>query len=397
MIKKLVRICIKNSEDVKNQKVREKYGVFGGILGIVCNVFLFIIKLINGIFLHSIAVMSDAFNNLSDTFSSIISIISAKLSTKKPDKEHPYGHGRMEYIATLIVSFIILLVGFQLFLTSGEKIYNGLFKNQFEALNFSWISITILSCSLLVKLWMFSYNRYLGNKINSSILLATATDSLSDVLTSSVVILSTIVGFLWLKDYYYILDGIMGIIVAVIICINGLKLIFHTINDLLGQPASEEEVKQIEEFLLSDKHILGTHDLMVHDYGPGRKFATVHCEVDDREDVRKAHEIIDALEVKAANILNIELVIHMDPICTTSPTINHLNQLIHHYIQSIDPDLSFHDLRITDGEENINVIFDLVIPFSYSKEDIEKTIHNLMKRIKEDDERFNCVIKIDYH
>lgn len=397
MIKTIIRFFIKNPDKTTDPEVRKQYGVLAGVLGIICNIFLFVVKLINGIFLHSIAVMSDAFNNLSDTLSSCISIISAKLSAKKPDKEHPYGHGRLEYIATLFVAFLIMLVGFQLLLSSGKKIIDGLFFNQIEPFYFRWISIIILTCSLAVKLWMFSFNRHIGKKIQSSLLLATASDSLSDVLTSGVVILSTIVGYFWLSNHYYILDGIMGIVVAVIIFINGIKLVIKTINELLGHQASEEEMKQIESFLLSEKRVLGIHDLMIHDYGPGRKFASVHCEVDERENIRAAHEMIDALETKAENALNLQLVIHMDPINTTSPITHHLQEIISHFIQKTDLDLSFHDLRIVEGEEQINVIFDLVFPYSYKDEEIKQVIDELIRIINEEDARFHCIVKIDHH
>ena len=230
MIKLLVKWFIKNPDDVKDSKVREKYGVLGGVLGIICNLVLFAIKLVIGLMVNAIAVMSDAFNNLTDSFSSIVSIISAKLSNKKPDKDHPFGHGRIEYIATLIVAFVIILVGFELFTTSGEKLLIGLnlIEGEIEqiATGKSFIiSIVILSCSLLVKLWMFFYNKYLGKKINSSVLLASSSDSISDAITSAGIIIATLLGGLLLKENYFYVDSIVGMIVSIIICINGLKIV----------------------------------------------------------------------------------------------------------------------------------------------------------------------------
>ena len=235
MIKLLVKRFVKNHEDIKNPHVRESYGVLGGVLGIICNIVLFVVKLLVGIFLNAISIMSDAFNNLTDSFSSIVSIISAKLSNKKPDKDHPFGHGRVEYIATLIVSFIIVLVGFELLTSSVETLINGIKGNStpLQTGTMLYISMGILACSLLVKLWMYSYNKYLGKKIDSGVLLASSADSISDALTSSAIIIATLVGGLLLKDNYFYLDSAMGIVVSVIICINGFKIVFSTIGDLL--------------------------------------------------------------------------------------------------------------------------------------------------------------------
>ena len=296
MIKFLVKKLIKNHEDVKDSKVREKYGILGGVLGIICNLILFAVKLIIGILVNAVAVMSDAFNNLTDSFSSIVGIISAKISNKKPDKDHPFGHGRIEYVSTLIVAFVILLVGFELLMSSGEKLLIGLgfIDGTIETIASGktlYISLGILTISLLVKLWMYSYNKYLGNKVNSSVMLANSADSISDVLTSSAIIVATLLGALLLKDNYFYLDASMGIIVSIIICINGFKIVLETIGDLLGKPAEKEQLDELEAIIMSNDKILGIHDLMIHDYGPGRKFASVHAEVDASEDIVEAHEI----------------------------------------------------------------------------------------------------------
>lgn len=396
MIKLLVKKFVKNHEDIKNPHVRESYGVLGGVLGIICNIVLFVVKLLVGIFLNAISIMSDAFNNLTDSFSSIVSIISAKLSNKKPDKDHPFGHGRVEYIATLIVSFIIVLVGFELLTSSVENLINGIKGNStpLQTGTMLYISMGILACSLLVKLWMYSYNKYLGKKIDSGVLLASSADSISDALTSTAIIIATLVGGLLLKENYFYLDSIMGIIVSVIICINGFKIVFSTIGDLLGKPASKEELESLEKIIMSTDKIIGIHDLIIHDYGPGRKYASVHAEVDANSDIVEAHEIIDEIEQICYAQTSVELTIHMDPIDTTSETVIEANAAVGKIINNYDG-LSFHDLRITNGESNINVIFDLVVPHEYNNEQIKELISTIKKSIKELNNKYSVVIKVD--
>ena len=399
MIKLLVKRFIKNYEDVKDSKVREKYGVLGGVLGIICNILLFGIKFAIGVLVNAVAVMSDAFNNLTDSFSSIVGIISAKISNKKPDKDHPFGHGRIEYISTLIVAFIILLVGFELLMTSGEKLLVGLglIEGNIETIASGmtlYISLGILTVSLLVKLWMYSYNKYLGNKVNSSVMLANSADSISDVLTSSAIIIATLLGALLLKENYFYLDAAMGIIVSIIICINGFKIVLETIGDLLGKPADKEQLEELEAVIMSSEKILGIHDLMIHDYGPGRKFASVHAEVDSKADVVEAHEIIDEIEQICYGKTGIELVIHMDPIDTTSPSVLAAKEVVGKVVSEYEG-ISYHDLRITDGENNINVIFDLVVPHQYDNEKLKELITNIKSKVKQQNNKYTLVIKID--
>ena len=396
MIKLLVKVFIKNHEDTKNPKIREKYGVLGGVLGIVCNIFLFVVKLIIGLFLNAIAIMSDAFNNLTDSFSSIVSIISAKMSNKKPDKDHPFGHGRIEYISTLIVSFIIVLVGFELLTTSVEKLIAGI-NGDITIIEFNTpfiISLIILTISLLVKIWMYSYNKYLGKKIDSSVLLASSADSISDSLTSLSIIVATVVGSLLLKENYFYLDSIMGIIVSIIICINGFKIVLETIKDLLGKPATKEQLEELENIIMSSKEILGIHDLIIHDYGPGRKFASVHAEVDSKSDFIKVHEIIDEIEQICYGKTGVELVIHMDPIDSTSEDVVQANAVISSIVNKIEG-LTYHDLRITGGENNINIIFDLVVPFEYDNEKLKEIVSTIKTKAKEENNKYSLVIKID--
>lgn len=387
MIKFLVKKSIKNSEDINNKKVRQSYMILGGILGIICNLFLFALKLIIGLIVNSISVLSDAFNNLSDSGSSIIGLFSAKLSNKKPDKDHPFGHGRIEYIASLIVSFLIIFMGAQLMLTSINKLSNK------SNVSFNWILVIILSVSILVKLWMFSYNRYLGKKINSLVLKATAIDSISDVLTTILVVISLIIG----NFISFPIDSVMGILVSLLIIYNGLKLTIETSGTLLGTKASDELIKQIQDIIIQDETILGTHDLIVHDYGPGRKMASIHVEVSDKSDIIKIHELIDSLEKKIEKELDIHMVIHMDPISTDNQEVNFLKIFIQNLIQESKQDVSFHDLRITQGEKNVNVIFDLCIPYQFSNQEKKDYIDYISEKIKEEDNKYTAVINIDYH
>lgn len=396
MIKLLVKLFIKNHDDTSNQTVREKYGVLGGILGIICNVILFTIKLVIGLIVNAFSIVSDAFNNLTDSLSSLISIISAKFSNKKPDKDHPFGHGRFEYVSTLIVSFIIMLVGFELASSSITK-FIDLIKGNQTIINVDlkfYISISILFISLLVKLWMFYYNRYLGKKINSSILLANSTDSISDVCISSALLISLIVGGIFFNKYYGYIDCILGFAVSILILINGFKIFLETVGILIGKPASKEEYEVIEKLITSSDKILGVHDLIIHDYGPGRKFASVHAEISSDEDIVVAHEIIDEIEQICYVKQGVELTIHMDPIDTNSKEVLLANEVISKTISSYD-NLTYHDLRITNGENNINIIFDLVVPHEYKSEQIKTLIKEIKEKVKEVNPLYTLVVKID--
>lgn len=389
MIKFLVKKTIKNYHDTENSEVREKYGVLSGVLGIICNLFLCSLKLIIGFIMSSMAIISDGINNLSDSGSSIISIFSAKLSNKKPDKDHPFGHGRVEYISSLLVSFLIIFMGIELLMSSAEKLINKEFN-----LDFNPYLLIALAISILVKIWMFFYNRYLGKQINSLVLKATASDSLQDAIVTSIIVIATLVNHYLLKNFP--LDSILGVVIAILIIISGVKLTLETSKTLLGNPPSKELIDKISKVILQDKKILGIHDLMVHDYGPGRKIASVHAEVSDQENISLIHELIDGIEKKVENELGITMVIHMDPISVNNPEVLKIKQYLNLIISSYNKNLSFHDLRITKGEKNINVIFDLVINFEYSKNDIQETIKFIQTKLHDFDNKYNCVINIDY-
>lgn len=393
MIKLLVKKFIKNHDDVNNVKVREEYGVLGGVLGIICNLILCVLKLVIGTIMMSSAIVSDAFNNLSDMGSSLVSTISAKLASKSPDKDHPFGHGRLEYIAALIVSFLIIFMGLEVMINSVETLI-GVIKGEIAVeYNLNWVLTGILFASILIKVWMFFYNRYLGKKINSSVLKANSIDSISDAITSLIIVASTIVGTLWLPKFP--LDSILSIIVGAIIAINGLKMAIETVGDLLGRPADLQTIEKIENLICSGEGVYGVHDLIVHDYGPGRKMASAHVEISDTANIVAAHEMIDELEVKAMKELKMPLVLHMDPISIDCPITNELRSIVREELAKLNPLLSFHDLRITKGENRINVIFDLVVPYDISKNETEY-VNKLIAAIKKADNRYVAVIKIDH-
>lgn len=385
MIKFLIRIFIKDSENISDKKVRERYGILGGILGVICNLFLFGLKLTIGTIMSSIAIISDAFNNLSDMGSSVIGIIGAKMSNMRPDKEHPFGHGRIEYISSLIVSFIIMLVGFELLKSSFDKVLHP------ALIEFNLVLIIILTVSMLVKVWMFSYNRYLGKTINSSVLKATASDSLNDVLATGGVILATVIGHLIKLP----VDGYIGVIVSLLIMYTGFGIAKDTIGMLLGTPPAPELVEEINMLIMMGDGIVGVHDLIVHDYGPGRVMASAHAEVPDDVDIVKVHEVIDNVEQNIEQTLGIHMVLHMDPISTSCPATLFAKEKVKNIIHDVDERLTFHDFRITDGENHINLIFDVVVPCDMKPADKEQVVKKICEEIHKSDNRYSAVIKVD--
>lgn len=304
MLKFIIRRFIPNYEDVKNIEVRKNYGVLGGILGIICNLFLFIAKLVVGVVINSIAVISDAFNNLSDLGSAIVSIIGSRLSGKRADEEHPYGHGRAEYISALIIGVLIIFMGIELFKSSVSELLNP------KPVNINIVSALILLVSVVVKLWMWHYNKYMGKQINSSILMSAAQDSLNDTVATLLVIASAIVA----PFVAFPIDGIAGILVSVGIVWSGIGVAISTINTLIGAAPDSQLISQIEEMVMSGENVLGMHDLLVHDYGPGRTIASVHAEVPDNLSLIEVHEMIDVIEHKIMQEMGVDIVIHMDPV-----------------------------------------------------------------------------------
>ena len=385
MIKFLIKKFVVNSENVLDKKVRERYGILSGILGIICNLFLFVLKLIIGIIMNSIAIISDAFNNLSDMASSIVTIISSKMSNRLPDKEHPYGHGRIEYISTMIVSFMIILVGIELLKTSIDKIINP------EILQFSWALLIILSSSVLVKVWMYSYNKYIGEKIDSSVLKTTSVDSLNDCISTAAVIISVFIG----RYIPLPVDGVMGVLVSILIIYAGINVAKEIIGRLIGEPPSKELINQVTEFVMKEDNIVGVHDFMAHDYGPGAIIASLHAEVPDDINIVKIHEIIDDLEKNVFEKFGVMLVIHMDPISLNCEKTNIIRDMVKNIVNEINAEFSIHDFRMVDGENHINLIFDLVVPIEMKPSERKEVLRILEEKIKAKDKRYNIVVQID--
>ncbi len=384
MIQLIVRTFVKNYKDVENHHVREAYGKLAGIVGIISNIILFIIKFTVGILFKSISVTADAVNNLSDAGSSIITLIGFKLSGKPADAKHPYGHARMEYITGLVVSFIIILLGVELTKTSFDKVLHP------EESVFSYLTIFVLIISVLMKLWQGMFNKKVGKTIHSTAIEATAADSINDVVATSAVLLSTIIAK-WTGIH---LDGYMGVLVAVFILVSGVKMIGETINPLLGMAPDQEMVDHINQKIMSYDTVLGIHDLVVHNYGPQRCFASVHVEVPASQDILISHDIIDNIERDFAKDMDIHLVVHLDPIVTDDETTNLLKAQVKHIVKDISPDLSIHDFRAVIGVSHTNLIFDVCVPFSVKMSDAEIT-GTISRKVKEIDPTYYTVIVVD--
>ena len=380
----LIKTFIKNYDQTHSVKVRIGYGRLAGIVGLITNTLISVLKILTGIFSGSIAIIGDGINNLTDASSSVITLIGFKMASKKEDKEHPYGHARYEYIAGMIVSALIIVVGFELVMSSIEKIRDP------EPINFSYLIIVILVASVLAKIWQAMFNLKLGKAIDSSTLKATATDSRNDVISTTVVLMSVVIGHF--TGFH--IDGYMGILVGLFIIYSGVMLIKETADPLIGKAPDTMLVKTIEDCVLEYPGVLGVHDLVVHDYGPGNVFATIHIEVDAREDVLKSHDLIDNIENQVGAKLHLDLVAHMDPIDTKDPLVKELNDYIGKIIEPIDDVLSIHDLRIVKGETHTNVIFDMVLSVDNdeSKSNLRKYLQSeVLKKYP----NFNLVISYD--
>ena len=364
--------------------VRGAYGKLAGAVGIVCNLLLFAGKLLAGILSGSVAVTADAVNNLSDASSSLVTLLGFKLAERPADEEHPYGHARIEYISGLVVAALILLIGAELAKSSFSKILHP------ETVEFSLLTLGVLVGSILVKLWMALFCRKLGRRIDSTTLLATSADSRNDVISTAAVLVGCLVGYFFDVK----LDGYIGMAVALFIIWSGCSIAKDTINPLLGERASEELVRNISDLILSHEKILGIHDLMVHDYGPGNCFASVHAEMDSAEDPLICHDIIDDIERDALRGLQVHLVIHYDPIVTNDEELNAARALVEQEIKSIDESLSLHDFRMVRGPGHTNLIFDLVIP--YSMEDRKAELKaRIDERLQRQDRKYYTVITFD--
>ena len=381
----LVRRFVKNDEHTETVAVRTAYGVLASMVGIFCNVFLFLVKGAIGIVLHSISVTADAFNNLSDAGSSIIGLVGVKMAEKPADEEHPFGHGRIEYIAALIVAFIVLEVGFTFLKDAIGKI------RQPEILKFNTVSVVILMFSIGVKIWLASFNRKLGKKINSKVMMATAADAMGDVATTTATILSV----LFFRVTGINIDGFVGIGVALVVMWAGVGIAKDTLEPLIGEAVPQETCDEITKFVESYDGIVGTHDLLVHNYGPGRSMASIHAEVPNDVNIEVSHEVIDKIERDARKYLGTYLLIHMDPIETKDQDVIKVRKKVEDIVTQTDPDARFHDFRMVSGEHRINLIFDMVLPHGYDKEE-ENTLQRLVtEKIHRLDERYQCVITME--
>ena len=381
----LIRCFIKRPDDVKDAAVRTAYGNLASLVGMACNILLCIGKLLAGTLFGSIAIMADALNNLSDASSNVVSLIGFRLAAKAPDAEHPYGHARYEYLAGLVVSVTILAIGLSLLKESALKVLHP------TPVAFSWLSIGVLAASILVKLWLSGFNRAVGKKINSETLMATAADSRNDVLTTGAVLLSTILCSL---TGYGIIDGIMGVGVAAFILWSGWGLVMDTLSPLLGESPSPELVEHIERTVMSYPGVLGVHDLMVHDYGPGHQFASLHVEFPAETDPLTAHDVIDNIENDFLKKDRLQVAIHYDPIVTADASVGVLRARLQEHARQLDPQLSIHDLRIVPGDSHTNVLFDLVFPAGYTG-DIDQMLAKMCQFVKEQDPKYCCVVKVE--
>ena len=381
----LIRCFIKRPDDVKDAAVRTAYGNLASLVGMACNILLCIGKLLAGTLFGSIAIMADALNNLSDASSNVVSLIGFRLAAKAPDAEHPYGHARYEYLAGLVVSVTILAIGLSLLKESALKVLHP------TPVVFSWLSIGVLAASILVKLWLSGFNRAVGKKINSETLMATAADSRNDVLTTGAVLLSTILCSL---TGYGIVDGMMGVGVAAFILWSGWGLVMDTLSPLLGESPSPELVEHIERTVMSYPGVLGVHDLMVHDYGPGHQFASLHVEFPAETDPLTAHDVIDNIENDFLKKDRLQVTIHYDPIVTADASVGVLRARLKEHARQLDPRLSIHDLRIVPGDSHTNVLFDLAFPAGYTG-DIDQMLAKMCQFVKEQDPKYCCVVKVE--
>ncbi len=385
MTELLVKTFVKDYQNTEEAKVRTAYGVLASLVGIVCNLLLFGGKLAVGLVLHSVSVMADAFNNLSDAASSVIGFIGVKMAEKPADEEHPFGHGRIEYIAALIVSFLVIEVGFTFFKNAIAKIRMP------EELSFNLISMGILLASVAVKLWLSFFNKKLGKRINSTVMQATATDALGDVVTT----LATMGSILFFYFTKINIDGYVGLAVSLLVMWAGVGIAKDTLEPLIGQSVDPKLYREISEFVESYDGILGSHDLIVHNYGPTKSLASIHAEVPNNVDIETSHEIIDRIERDAAKKLGIFLVIHMDPVETADAQVAEVKAEVQEVLHQMDERLSLHDFRMVDGEKWINLIFDVVVPFSYGENDRPKLREAIEEEVRSLDERYHCVITFD--
>ena len=384
MISLLAKWLIPNCDKVENSEVRRAWGALCGFVGIGLNLLLFAGKLAAGTLSGSIAVTADAFNNLSDAGSSVVTLLGFRLAGRKPDADHPFGHGRMEYISGLVVAGLILLMGAELAKSSFEKILHP------EAVSFSWLAAAILLVSIGVKVYMYLYNKAVGKKIRSAAMSATATDSLSDTVATAAVLAAMLIGRLTNVQ----LDGWVGLLVALFILWSAVQAARDTVSPLLGQSPDPMLVKEIEALVMAHDTVVGVHDLVVHDYGPGRRIISLHAEVPADGQVLALHDVIDNIEAELSRKLHCEAVIHMDPVVVGDPKVNALHEKVAELVRTIDPRITIHDFRIVPGTTHTNLIFDAVIPFDerLTRPQVAAQICQLVQEL---DGHYRAVVKIE--
>ena len=392
MLTLLAKLFIKDHKNYKNPKVRQAYGMLCGLLGILLNLVLFAGKYLAGVLTGSIAITADAFNNLSDAGSSLITLIGFKMAGQKPDLDHPFGHGRIEYISGLIVAALILLMGFELAQTSFDKILNP------EATGLTVVSAIILIASIAIKGYMALYNNRTAGKIDSAAMKATGTDCLSDMASTAVVLICSLIGhFTGLA-----LDGYCGLAVSALILFAGYNAAKDTLGPLLGQAPEPEFIQKIQCIVMESNIVTGIHDLIIHDYGPGRQMISLHAEVPVNVDILAAHDTIDNLERELKEQLGCDAVIHMDPIATDDELTTKLKAKIMIFAEEIAPEIGIHDFRVVTGDTHTNIIFDAVVPFNLEAEDVKSQLGSRIEAMQPEDDstdRYYAVINIDrpYH
>lgn len=380
----ILKTFMKDYSDNKDSATRKKAGFLSSTVGIVCNIILFVSKFIIGTIANSVAIISDAFNNLTDCLSCIITMFGYNLASKPADKEHPFGHGRMEYFTSLIIAVFIIIVGFEFFKTSLSRIFNK------EDIDVTYFTIIVLVLSILLKFWMYLFNKKMATIFNNQAMMATSYDSLSDAMTTSITLIGSIISLFT----SFPIDGVIGLIVSGLIIKTAISIIKDTLDELLGKPADKETTQQLLDIVMSHQGILGVHDLMIHNYGPNNMIASLHAEVDAKQNVLEAHDTIDNIEKEIFEKMKIMTTIHLDPIETDNIQLNQYKTIVSKVLNEIDPELSFHDFRMVVGQTHTNLIFDVIISDKYRDKNqmLKEKIDEQLKLI---DNKLETVITFD--
>lgn len=380
----ILKTFMKDYSDNKDSATRKKAGFLSSTVGIVCNIILFVSKFIIGTIANSVAIISDAFNNLTDCLSCIITMFGYNLASKPADKEHPFGHGRMEYFTSLIIAVFIIIVGFEFFKTSLSRIFNK------EDIDVTYFTIIVLVLSILLKFWMYLFNKKMATIFNNQAMMATSYDSLSDAMTTSITLIGSIISLFT----SFPIDGVIGLIVSGLIIKTAISIIKDTLDELLGKPADKETTQQLLNIVMSHQGILGVHDLMIHNYGPNNMIASLHAEVDAKQNVLEAHDTIDNIEKEIFEKMKIMTTIHLDPIETDNIQLNQYKKIVSKVLNEIDPELSFHDFRMVVGQTHTNLIFDVIISDKYRDKNqmLKEKIDEQLKLI---DNKLETVITFD--